>query len=125
MTARLRHVDKPVTVRELVHRMQVEIRDTEDLQPDRAAELLNRLSALLGNINDEIREADAAFAVVLLKHLESEEAANRAKIRAATTPEYMRKQAARDTKELAQELARSLKYYLKAKQDEYQMSRYQ
>ncbi len=40
--------------------MQREIRETADLQPERAAELLNRLAALLGNINDEIREADAA-----------------------------------------------------------------
>jgi hypothetical protein len=62
--------------------------------------------------------------VVLLKHLESEEAANRAKIRAETTPEYQRKREARDTKELAIELCRSLKYFLKAKQDEYQMSRH-
>lgn len=108
-----------ITVRGQIRLIQVEVRDTPDLQPDRAAELLNKLSALLGNVNDTIREADAAFATVLLKHYESEEAANRAKIRAETTPEYQLKREARDTKELAIELIRSLKYFLKAKQDEW------
>lgn len=112
------------TVRGLVRTIQVEVRDTSDLQPDRAAELLNQLAALIGNVLDEIREADLAYAEVLLKCLDSDEAANRAKIRAETTPEYQRKRAARDLKELSTELIRSLKYFLKSKQDEYQMSRH-
>lgn len=106
------------TVRDMVRSMQVEIRDTPDLQPDRASELLNRLTALIGNCNDEIREADMGYAVELLKHLDSNEAANRAKIRAETTPAFARKREARDTKELAVELSRSLKYYLRAKEEE-------
>jgi hypothetical protein len=108
----------------MVRLIQVEVRDSSDLQPDRAAHLLNQLTALIGNLNDEIREADAVFAEVLLGCLDSDEAANRAKIRAETTPAYKRKREARDTKELAVELARSLKYFLKSKQDEYQMSRH-
>lgn len=111
-----------MTVRDMIRAIQTEVRVTADLQPDRAAELLNRLTALLGNVNDEIREADAEYAVVLLQHLESEEAANRAKIRAETTPAYQRKREARDTKELAIELARSLKYFLKAKAEEMRLS---
>jgi len=110
------------TIRGMVRLIQVEVRDTPDLQPDRAAELLNKLTALLGNCNDSIREADLAYASVLIRHLDSEEAANRAKIRAETTPEYQRKREARDTKDLAVELIRSLKYYLKSKQDEYRYS---
>ena len=109
------------SVRQLVRQIQVEVRDT-DLQPDRAAELLTRLTALLGNISDEIREADAAYAVTLLAILESEEAANRAKIRAETTPEYQRKREARDLKELAVELIRSLKYWLRVKAEEMRLS---
>lgn len=113
------------TVRELVREMQKEIRDTDDLQPDRASECLNKLAALLGNINEEIRESDMAFNVELLKCLESSEAANRAKIRAQTTPEYLRMREAKDTKDLALEMIRALKYYLKAKQDEYFAARHQ
>lgn len=108
-----------VSIRGHVRLIQVEIRDTPDLLPDRAAALLNKLSSLLGNINDQIREADLAYSNVLLMHLESEEKANRATIRAETTPEYVKKREARDTRELAVELIRSLKYYLKAKQDEF------
>ena len=102
--------------------MQIEIRDT-DLLPDRAAHLLTMLTALLGNVNDEIREADAAYAGVLLQCLEGEEAANRAKIRAEISPEYQRKREARDTKELVIELVRSLKYFLKAQAEEMRLSR--
>jgi hypothetical protein len=108
-----------VTIRGHVRMIQVEIRDTPDLLPDRASELLNRLSSLLGNINDQIREADLAYSNVLLVHLESEEKANRAKIRAETTPEFLKKSEARHTKELALQLIGSLKYYLRAKQEEY------
>lgn len=112
------------TVRGFVREIQVEIRDTPDLLPDRAAELLTRLASLVGNCNDEIREADAAYATVLLAHLETEEAASRAKIRAETTPAYARKREARDTKELAIELIRSLKFYLRAKSEELSVARH-
>lgn len=109
----------------MVRAAQAEIRDTEDLLPDRAAALLNLLSSLIGNVNDEIRQADAAYAVKLLDCLNSSEKANRAKILAETSPEYDRKRQARDTKELVLELARSLKYFLKAKSDELQLARHQ
>ena len=102
--------------------MQREIRDT-DLSPDRASELMTRLTALIGNCNDEIRVADAEYASVLLKHLESEEAANRAKIRAETSPAFQRKREARDTKELAVELVRSLKYFMRSKEEEMRLTR--
>jgi hypothetical protein len=111
------------TIRGMVRMIQVEVRDTPDLQLDRAAELLNRLTAILGNCNDQIREADLAYAEVLIKLLDSEEAANRAKIRAETTPEYQRKREARDTKELAVELTRSLKYFLRSKEEEMRLTR--
>lgn len=107
----------------MVREMQLEIRDTSDLQPDRASALMNRLAALMGNINDEIREADVVYAHVLLGCLETEEAASRAKIRAETTPAYSRKREARDTKELTIELVRSLKYFLRSKEEEMRLTR--
>lgn len=113
-----------MTVRDLIKSMQVEILKT-DLQPDRAAELLTKLASLMGNTLDEIRESDHDYAVVLLKCLDSDEAANRAKIRAETTPEYDRRRQARDTKELVIELIRSLKFFLTAKREEFQTARHQ
>lgn len=111
-----------MTVRELIGSIQREVRDT-DLQPDRAAQLLVKLTALMGNTNDEIRLADHAYAVVLLRFLEADKAANRAKIRAETSTEYLRRQEARATKELVIELVRSLKYLLKAKEEEMRLTR--
>lgn len=113
------------TIRGHVRLIQVEIRDTPDLLPDRAAALLNKLSAILGNCNDAIRDADLAYSNVLLVHLEQETKANRATIRAETTPEFIRKREARDTKELALELIRSLKFYLRAKEDEWRYAGHQ
>lgn len=112
-----------MTVREMVRQIQTEVRDTPDLLPSRAADLLTKLTAILGNVNDEIREADHAYAVVLLQFLEADEAANRAKIRAETSMPFIRKREARDTKELVIELVRSLKYFLKAKEEEMRLSR--
>jgi len=113
---------RPESVRDLVRTMQAEIRDT-DLAPERACVLLAKLTALLGNCNDEIRQADAAYAAVLLQHLESSEKANRATIRAETSPEYQRKREARDTKELVVELVRSLKYLLRSAEEEMRLAR--
>lgn len=112
-----------MTVREMVRLMQLEIREATDLQPDRACEFLNRLTSLIGNCNEEIRDADAQYAGVLLQFLDSEARANRAKIRAETTPEYARKREARDTKELAQEMIAAMKYYLRSKQEEMRLTR--
>lgn len=111
------------TVRGLVKSVQKELRDGGELHPERAAQLLTQLTALLGNVLEEIRDADVAYATVLLKHLDSEEAANRAKIRAETTPEYLRKQEAKDMRELVIEMIRSLKYILKAQTEEMRLAR--
>ena len=110
------------SVRDLVHGYQREIRDT-DVQPERAAELLMKLTALLGNVLSEIREADYDYSVVLLRELESSEKANRATIRAAISPEYQRRQEARNLHALVVELVRSLKIFIKAQAEEMRLAR--
>ena len=113
-----------MTVRDMVKAIQVEVRDrASDLSPERASELLMQLTSLIGNINDEIRVADAEYGTVLLACYSSEETVNRAKIVAETTPAYQRKRAAKDAKELALQMIGSLKYYLKSKQDEMRLAR--
>jgi hypothetical protein len=106
-----------MTVREMVHEIQTELRTT-DVSPSRAAELLVKLTALMGNCLEEIRNADHAYALVLLGHLEADTAANRAKIRAETTQEYLWKRETRDTKEIVVEMSRSLKYLLRSQAEE-------
>lgn len=94
-----------------------------DLSPERASALCVTLTALLGNVADEIRDADMVYATVLLQALDAETKANRAKIRAETTPEYRRKREARDTLMLVQELIRSLRQMLRTLSDEMKLSR--
>lgn len=115
-------MNNELTIRELVKERQKEVRN-KDLQWERAAEILDELSSLLGNINDEIRQRDVAYNVTLLGFLNSEEKANRAKIKAECSKEYLDKREARDTKEVCLEMIRSLKYYIRAKGDENQQGR--
>lgn len=110
------------TVRDMVKAIQVEVRDT-DLAPTRACSLLEELTALLGNILDEIRDADMAYATVLLTCLASEDKANRAKIRAECSPEYRRKCEARDLRTLADEMIAALKYRIRLVTEEMRLSR--
>ncbi len=111
-----------MSVRDMVAAIQTELR-TSDVQPDRAAQLLAKLTSLLGNCNGEIRVADTEYAVVLLQYLDADEAASRAKIRAECSPEFLRKREARDTKELVVEMLRSLKYVLRSAEEEMRLSR--
>ena len=112
------------TIRHMVREMQIEVRDT-DLQPDRAADILARLTALLGNIGDEEREADLALAQVKLTLYQQHKAASRAKMFAEVTPEYQRHREAKDCRVLAIELIRSLKTFLRTKTEERQWAGHQ
>lgn len=112
-----------MTVRSRVKSAQLEIANGGELHPARAAQLLIELTALLGNCSEEIRHADAEYAAVLLRELEASEKANRATIKAETSPEYARKREARDTRELVLELIRSLKYFLRAAEEEMRLAR--
>jgi hypothetical protein len=110
------------TIRGMVADIQHEMR-AGDVDPSRARELLIELTALYGNCATEQREADAEFNAVLLKYLDSDEAANKAKIRAQVTPEYRRAREAKDTLALVLEMIRSLKTVLKSVEEEMRLAR--
>lgn len=105
------------TIREIIQEKQGEILKG-NLTPVVAAEMLTELSAIIGNLNDEITKRDVEYNKVLLEWYDSESTANRAKIRANITPEYEAMRTARNTKDLAIEMIRSLKYFLRASGDE-------
>lgn len=111
------------SVRDFVRAIQKEMRESCDLLPDRASEMLNQATALLGNCNDELRAADQAYKQILLHCLRTAEKANRAKIEAETSPQYARWQEARDTKDLTVEMIRSLKVFIRSKQEEMRLAR--
>lgn len=110
-----------MTVREYVVRAQAELRGGQ-MQPERARELLAELASLIGNCNDEIRKADAAYASHLLLCYDTEKTSNRAKIVAETSPEYQRKREARDTKEVLLEMIRALKHVLRGIEEEMRLA---
>ena len=110
-----------MSVRDLIEGYRREVRDT-DLPPIRAAEVLTRLTALMGNVLSEIREAEMNFNVVLLGHLDTEKAANRARLRAQTTPEYTRMKEAKDTHVVLVEMIRSLRQVLRTQAEEMRLS---
>jgi len=112
------------TIREIIVSSQNEILKG-NLLPQRAAEMMTELSAVIGNLNDEITKRDMEYNKVLLDYYDKEATANRAKIKAGITPEYEAMRTARNTKELAVELIRSLKYFLKSFEEERQTARYQ
>lgn len=107
-----------MSVRTLIDQRQAEVRKP-DLLPDRAAEILNELAALTGKINQEILDADMEYNAYLLECYRNEAKANRAKILAETSAQFRRMREARNAREETIEMIRSLKFYLKAKQDEY------
>lgn len=111
------------TVRSLLKDIQREVLEEADLLPARASELLNKSTALLGNCNDELRKADLEFKQILLDCLQKHETANRARIEAETSPQYVRRQEAQHTKELATEMIRSLRQFLRTAAEEMRLQR--
>jgi hypothetical protein len=111
-----------VTVRERVRKIQKELRDGA-LTPDMARESLIHLTALMGNVSDEQREADHEYKLVLLGCMRTEDKANRARIVAETTPQYLRAREAKDTATLVTEMIRSCRAYLRSLDEEMRLAR--
>jgi hypothetical protein len=107
----------------MVKAIQKEMRASADLTPDRACELLNDATSLLGNCLDELRYADQEYKVILLHCLRTSEKANRAKIEAETSPQYVRFREAADTQRLTEQMMISLRAFLRNKESEMRLAR--
>jgi hypothetical protein len=119
-----REMDEPQptkTIRQRITTIQRELRDGA-LTPDMARESLVTLTALLGNVNDEQRAADSAYKHVLLDALKTHAKANRARIEAECSPEYLRAREAKDTETLVIEMIRSCKAYLRSLSEEMRLA---
>ena len=84
------------SIRDRIRDIQRDLRDGA-LTPDLARESLVTLTALLGNVHDEQRDADHEYKLVLLGCLQGKKAANRARIEAEVTPQFGRAKEAKDT----------------------------
>ena len=110
------------TIRQIVREIQVECRDC-DVPPNRAAEMLTTLTAVMGSIGVERRAADLAYDSKYLELFKEHEAANRAKLFANVTPEYQRKREAADLHEEAKQLVITLRQVLRTAGDEMRLTR--
>jgi hypothetical protein len=110
------------TIRERIQKIQRNLRDGA-LTPDMARESLVMLTALLGNVHDEQRDADAQYKLHLVECMRLYDKANRARIVAETSPQYMRAREAKDTETLVVEMVRSCRAYLRSLDEEMRMSR--
>lgn len=77
------------TVRERIAEIQKALRD-DDIPPSRAREYAIELAGLHGNIHREVLDAELAYNAVLSEAFATEQKANRATLKANTTPEYRR-----------------------------------
>ena len=111
-----------LTVREIVKRIQAEVL-SDGATPAIVREADMTLSALLGNVHQEQRIADQEYKLVLLGCLQGAEAANRARIRAEVTPQYLRAREAKDIAEEVKQLSVSCRAYLRSLSEEMRLSR--
>lgn len=109
------------TVRDLVSAIQKRML-AGYATPMLAAEDLVEATALMANVQKEIREADHAYAVVLLRFLDADEAATRARIRAETSLEFVRKREAKDLGVFLEETVRTLKVLVKLEEAEMRLT---
>ena len=118
---RAREAGHGVSIRDRIKAVQKQLRDGA-LTPDLTRESLVMLTALLGNVNDELRAADHEYKLVLRECLQSHAKANRARIEAEVSPQYQRAREAKDTFTLAQEMIRSCRAYLRSLDEEMRLS---
>ena len=111
-----------MTIRERVKAINAELRDG-DVTPQMAREHLVTLTALMGNIHDEVRDSELDYKQVLLSALQSETKANRARMVAECSPEYRRHREAKDTATQVQELIRTCRAYLRSLDEEMRLAR--
>lgn len=110
------------SIRGMITKLQEEVRD-KDISMQRAGEIVYELTALLGNVNEELKSRQMIYNKCLARCMDESPSVARAKIVSETTPEYEELLAVKGTKELVIEMIRGLKYYIKSKLDEYKESR--
>lgn len=111
-----------MTLYERIEGIQAQLADGA-LTPDLARESLVKLTALLGNVNDELRRADHDYKLILLGCMKGQKAASRARIEAETTPQYDEARKWFDTSKLVIENIRSLKQYMRSLDEEARLQR--
>lgn len=112
-----------MNVEELVLAFQEEFAGTSPT-PERLAEAVVQLSALLGTINSYILTAEVVFNKKLLEELNTEKAANKARIKAETSGEWIAYRKLKNLREVTIEMIRAAKYSIREQSEERREARY-
>jgi hypothetical protein len=97
------------SVRDQIGRIQRTVRDAVSLPPNDAADLLNNLTGLLGNVLTEVRERELAYRCYFADCRKRVEKANAAKIEAEASPQYAAWREAKDAQVVTEQLIISLR----------------
>lgn len=111
-------MSEPLTIRERVKAIQVALRDTPNPPPSLVRDVSLQLTALLGNVLDEVRASEFDYGRVLVEHYEQEKTKAGAELRAQITPSYARLREAQDTEKLVTELIRTCRRVLESMESE-------
>ena len=104
------------TVTEMLNEIRNEA--LQDIQVNQAAENLNKLSALLGNVNEEWVQAEMAFNRYYEQMTNKFEKVSEARAKAKASDEYERKIRAEGMQKMITELLNAHKYFIKIKMQE-------
>ena len=111
-----------MTVRERIAQIHAQQLKGETT-PVQAAQWQATLGALVGNVLQEIREAEGNYHVVYAQLLDAEGKANRATIRAQMTPEWKRLRESKDTLKLVESMVSGLRAIQFASRTEEKLTR--
>lgn len=114
-----------VTVLKLINDIRTEMIDDHSVDAYQASDRLLRLTALLGNINEEIQGAETEYIAVLNSLIDDDPklAVEKVKIKAQSSEAYQHLQSSKRTYDMCVELIQALKYRIRVFQNEERESR--
>lgn len=111
-----------MNLREIINEYRSKLVDAKDLAPVDAAQMLVELTALTGNIHEEIVGRGNQYRIKLADLVEKYGSVAKAKVIAQASPEYGDLVQATAYLEMASEMIRSLKVFIKSKEEERRFS---
>jgi len=110
-------------VKEFIHDIRKEAMN--DIDPGRASVLLNRLSALLGSVNEMLIDAEMEYNRFYEQMTDENEKVTEARARAKASDEYESMRRMEGLEDVTRELIRAMKYTIKVKMQEMQETKYE
>ena len=111
-----------MSIRDRIRQIHVQMRE-HVLTPQQARTFETTLTGLLGNVTDEVLDADHAYRQVFLAAFEREKKQNAARVYADASDEGKRLTEARATEKLVMEMIRTCRSTLKSLDGEMRLAR--